>query len=104
MRGEASAFIVTFQSSHAAIRAERALKGSTPGLDLIPVPREISSACGFCLLIPVSRSDKNPSEGTDSILHTIEDSVGPGKESLWAVFENNAPNIQRKEKRYERIA
>lgn len=42
---------MTFHSVHAAIRAERMLKarGLAPGL--IPVPREIASDCGFCLLL-----------------------------------------------------
>jgi len=43
--------LITFFSTHQVLRAEKLLKGKVPRLDLIPVPREISSECGFCLLL-----------------------------------------------------
>ena len=51
MSSAEEALIITFHSVHAAIRAERMLKarGLSPGF--IPVPREIASDCGFCLLL-----------------------------------------------------
>jgi len=43
-------FVITFQSSHQAIKAERKFMKNHK-IDLIPTPREISSECGFSLKI-----------------------------------------------------
>lgn len=43
-------FVITFQSSHHAIKAERKFMKNHK-TDLIPTPREISSECGFSLKI-----------------------------------------------------
>lgn len=44
-------FLVTFFSTHHALKAEKTLKGVSAHIDLIPTPREISSECGFSILI-----------------------------------------------------
>lgn len=51
MSSNDGAIILTFHSVHAAIRAERILKASGRSPELIPVPREIASDCGFCILL-----------------------------------------------------
>ena len=46
-----SDFLVTFFSTHHALKAEKILKVISPRIDLIPTPREINSECGFSVLI-----------------------------------------------------
>ncbi len=46
-----SDFLVTFFSTHHALKAEKILKNISPRIDLIPTPREINSECGFSVLI-----------------------------------------------------
>jgi len=43
--------VITFQSSNHAIAAENFCKSKHIKMELIPTPREISSNCGFSLLI-----------------------------------------------------
>lgn len=43
------ALILGFRTSHAALRAERGFKAAGLEVELIPMPRQISSDCGFCL-------------------------------------------------------
>ena len=43
-------FIATFPSSHAALRAEQACRAGGLAVELIPLPSQIRSDCGFCLL------------------------------------------------------
>ena len=74
--------LATYPSSHAALAAEKLCKAAGIPVELIPVPRQIHSACGFCLL--------------------VEDAEGTGlpgtPESLWRVLEP-APGTVKK--RYE---
>lgn len=44
-------FLVTFFSTHHALKAEKALKEISSHIDLVPTPREINSECGFSVLI-----------------------------------------------------
>ncbi len=66
-------------------------------VELIPVPREITSECGFCLLTPVLSGDAIPEvfSGIDSWADC---------EGLWRVREWPVPGRYRKERSYERIA
>ena len=43
--------VVTFSSTHAAMRAEDIFKELKLDFELIPTPREISAECGFALLV-----------------------------------------------------
>jgi hypothetical protein len=83
------AFIATFPSSHAALAAEQRLLGQGLAVELIPVPRQIHSDCGFCLLVE-SGADPAPAE-----LRAC------GAQSLWRINETEAPST-RKVKSYER--
>lgn len=47
----ANNFLITFFSTHQALKAEKRLKSKIEKMDLIPTPREISSECGFSVLI-----------------------------------------------------
>ena len=42
-------YIFVFESVHRVMRAEKLLKGKGIKIDLIPVPREISSDCGVAI-------------------------------------------------------
>jgi len=44
--------IFIFESVHQVMRAEKVLKGKGMAVDLIPVPREISSDCGVAIELP----------------------------------------------------
>ena len=79
--------ILTFHSVHAAIRAERMLKARGASPNLIPVPREIASDCGFCLLLE---------EGADAAMDEALEC-----EALWKVSIDNDTKGRRKS--YERI-
>lgn len=41
--------VVLFQSVHHALHAERLLQAAGVAIKLIPVPRKLSSDCGFCV-------------------------------------------------------
>jgi hypothetical protein len=41
--------VILFRSIHQVLRAEKILKGEGVKIDLIPVPREISSDCGVAI-------------------------------------------------------
>ena len=43
--------VILFPSIHYALQAEKLVKGKGFFIDLIPVPRQLSSDCGICLLI-----------------------------------------------------
>jgi len=43
--------VILFPSIHFALRAEKLMKGKGYLIDLIPVPRQLSSDCGICMLI-----------------------------------------------------
>ena len=72
--------LATSASSHAALRAEKALKAAGISVELIPVPRQVLSLCGFGLLAEVP----------DGVL--LEES---GAENLWQVREPQAGQWRR---------
>jgi hypothetical protein len=90
-------FIATFPSSHAALAAERTLLGRDLPVELIPVPRQIHSDCGFCLRVAAG-------------LEAAPALAAAGALGLWRVLE--APPASplrpsasvRKEPAYERYA
>lgn len=103
-RGESSlsfepeAYILTFRTLHAVLRAERRADELRPrGVPrplLIPVPRGIASDCGFCLRFPADGLDPK------ILRKEMEDA---DIEDAWLV-EVNTEDVRRiKEKRYERI-
>ena len=55
--------VLLFDSVHQVMRAEKLLKKRNLQIDLIPVPREISSDCGVAIELP--------SEIKDEALHLI---------------------------------
>jgi hypothetical protein len=84
--------IATFPASHAALRAEQALKGEALPVELIPVPRQIRSDCGFCLLVDVGAQEAP----------WIERLRSCGAQEFWRVTSNQADPSSRKVNSYER--
>lgn len=81
--------IAIFPSSQAALRAEQALKAERLAVELIPVPRQIRSDCGFCLLVTAGTED-------------LERLRACGAQDLWRVAVSLAEPSFRKVKSYER--
>ena len=50
--------IITFHTTHFALKAKRILKKKRFDLELIPLPREFSANCGFCLQISWKKKDE----------------------------------------------
>ena len=50
--------ILLFQSVHHVMKAEKVLKERGMAVDLIPVPREISSDCGVAIQVPWEVSEE----------------------------------------------
>ena len=80
-------FIITFESNYLALKAEKELKKHNINLEFVPVPREISSACGVCLKL---------NEKTD-VLSNIS------YETLWQVSEKPIAGSKKKEISYQQI-
>ncbi len=58
-------YLVTFFSTHHALKAEKLLKEKINGITLIPTPREISSECGFSLFL--EKTNDSPQELLSSL-------------------------------------
>jgi len=87
--------LATFRTSHEALRAEQTLKGGGLAVELIPVPRQIRSDCGFCLLLEAP--------GAALEAERLERLRACGGQDVWRVTVIPSPTSSRKEKRYERI-
>jgi hypothetical protein len=90
--------LATFRSSHAALAAERRLLDAGLPVELIPVPRQVHSDCGFCLL-----GAEHPPGGAQARAW-LEALEACGARGVWQVASAPAGPGQREEKTYERIA
>ena len=52
--------VITFHTTHFALKAKKVLQKDKINIEMIPVPRELSSDCGFCCKVPWE--DKRESE------------------------------------------
>jgi hypothetical protein len=61
--------IITFHTTHFALKAKKVLENNAIKFETIPVPREFSSECGFCCKVLWEEKDK-----TEDILrgHSVE--------------------------------
>ncbi len=50
--------VITFYSTHYALKAEKVLKDSGLEVELIPVPRELSSNCGISMKLAWPDKDR----------------------------------------------
>jgi hypothetical protein len=73
--------LATYPTSHAALKAEKVLKGAGFTVELIPVPRQIRSSCGFCLLVDLP--------GPPGAL------LDTGAEALWRALEPPPGSLRR---------
>jgi hypothetical protein len=87
--------IATFGSSHAALRAEQACRAGAMPVELIPVPRQIRSDCGFCLLVETG-------EDAAEAARRFERLSSCGARELWRVTVVQPTPTSRKVKSYER--
>lgn len=49
--------LITFRSTHLALRCEQVLKEKDLTVRLIPVPRQISSSCGLAARLPLAQAE-----------------------------------------------
>jgi len=75
--------LATFESSHAALRAEARMKAQGLPVELIPVPRQINSECGFCLLCETEDPEDLRETGTKELWKVLE----PDPEHPWRRYE-----------------
>jgi hypothetical protein len=65
--------LATYASSQAALTAEQSLRAAGLPVELIPVPRQVRSSCGFGLLVDAQDQGRLLRES--------------GAEGLWSVLE-----------------
>ncbi len=51
-------YVFLFESVHRVMKAEKLLQGKGIKVDLIPVPREISSDCGVAIELSIESEEK----------------------------------------------
>ncbi len=47
--------IITFKSTHQAIRSETLMKKNSLNIKIIPLPTELSAGCGLCIKLDISQ-------------------------------------------------
>jgi len=70
--------VLLLESIHQVMRAEKLLKAKGMKIDLIPVPREISSDCGMAIELPL--------EAEKEVLRVLEENRIPVRE--WYAKDN----------------
>lgn len=108
MSSELSGYLAAFRSSEGAIGAERAFRASPAAFcglreELIPLPREISSDCGFCLLLGLEASLPGAETAPGAEAGLLAFLEAKGCEEIFRVYESPIPGKKRREKHYERI-
>ena len=68
--------LATYASSHAALRAEQILKAEGVAVELIPVPRQVQSLCGFGLLAEVPDGALFQKSGAENLWQVREPEAG----------------------------
>lgn len=68
--------LATYASSHAALRAEQTLKAEGVAVELIPVPRQVQSLCGFGLLAEVPDGALFQKSGSENLWQVREPEAG----------------------------
>jgi hypothetical protein len=88
--------VLTFATIHEAIAAERKAAALFAGAELVPLPPEVKSDCGFGLLLPGEKADGRPSPEA-----LAEAGIEPT--GIYRIVAVDPGRANRKEKRYERI-
>lgn len=81
--------LLTFPSVHAALATEERLKAAGLALEMIPLPREISSACGYGILL-------GPGAGAEAWIKSVD------LEASYKVYETEPEDGSRRRRYYER--
>ncbi len=63
--------LLTFPSVNFAIRAEKTLIGEGIETKMIPTPRDVSTSCGLCLLIPIEQLEAIESGSIDLVVDRL---------------------------------
>ena len=89
--------LITFPSTHAALGAEKTLLGLGLAVELIPVPRQVRSDCGFCLLADAGVPGTPEAEGRLQAFRACQ------PQGLWRILATQPDPLARKVKTYERL-
>ncbi len=81
--------LLTFPSVHAALTTEGRLKAAGLALEMIPLPRDISSACGYGILL-------GPGAGDRAWISDVD------LEASYRVYETEPKDGSRRKRYYER--
>ena len=84
---ERNYYLLSFESTHAAMAAQRGLAGRL-SVQVVPTLRQVSASCGISL-----RVEERDGEKLAQALET--GAVGPGEYRLYWVEENAVREIQR---------
>lgn len=61
--------LLTFSSTHHALKAEEILKEEGIDLEVVPIPREISAECGLGMQFPLEQREKAENVLVDNKVH-----------------------------------
>jgi len=73
-------YIITFKSTHLAMKAEQYLLDEKLTFIMIPLPSQISAGCGICV--------KASSDGIEKALKTLKDKQVDGTALFSRIMEN----------------
>jgi hypothetical protein len=80
--------IITFHTTHFAIKAKKVLARSGKRFEMIPVPREFSSDCGFCCKVSWEEKEK------------IENILGENRIEIDSVFRSDEDEEREGKKKF----
>ena len=80
--------IITFHTTHFAIKAKKVLAGSGKRFEMIPVPREFSSDCGFCCKVSWDEREE------------IENILGENRVQIDSVFRSDEDEEREEKKKF----
>lgn len=92
MSSREAGLLLTFPSVHAALAAEERLKAAGHALEMIPLPRDISSACGYGILMGPGAVGWQDGVDVEACYRVYETEAGdrPGKRRYYE-RENTQP-------------
>ena len=69
-------YVLTFQSTHAVLKAEKLMKNNTFVCEIVPTPRRVSSDCGMAIRVDEGMGESVKAlliaHGVNAELHRIE--------------------------------
>lgn len=86
-------FVLSFESTFAALAAQKALAAIKPAV--IPVPREISASCGMALRFKALTTEEARS--------LVEEALSEDERKLSALYEDGGSAVAFGDSRYRKI-